>query len=267
MVSTKKNRFGGIARLYGNTTAEYYKSCHVLVIGIGGVGSWAAESLARSGIGEITLIDLDDICITNINRQVHAVTTTVNQSKAYIMSRRIKDINPDCKVNIIDEFVDTKNVAECISTDVDYVIEAIDAAVVKAAIISYCKRSKIPIICIGGAGGKKDPTVIERKDLTKTWNDPLLAKVRSQLRSYFGFSRSKKKPFGVECIYSPEQPKYPDGKGGTTQDKPDDGGGMDCMTGFGSAAHITATFAQFAVARVLERLSKRAHAGACRLRN
>jgi tRNA A37 threonylcarbamoyladenosine dehydratase len=256
MASSKKTRFGGIVRLYGQQAADFFTRSHVTVIGIGGVGSWVAESLARTGIGGLTLIDLDDICITNVNRQIHALSSTVNQSKAYIMAQRIQDINPDCEVNIIDDFVTTNNIAECIADDTQYVVEAIDNAVVKAAIIAYCKRRKIPVLCIGGAGGKIDPSVVQRADLSKTWNDPLLAKVRSQLRSYHGFSRNLKKSLGVDCIYSCEQPKYPDGSGGVTQDKPSDGGGMDCTTGFGSATHITATFAQFAVARVLEKLVK-----------
>ena len=254
----EKTRFGGIARLYGDKAADYFTRCHIAVIGIGGVGSWVAESLARSGIGAITLIDLDDVCITNVNRQVHALTSTVNQSKVYTMYKRCLDINPDCQVRVIDEFVDTQNIPEIISHDFDYVVEAIDAAVVKAALVRYCKRNKIPIICIGGAGGKVDPTQVQKQDLSKTWNDPLLAKVRSQLRSYHGFSRNPKSSFGVECIYSPEQPKYPDGEGGMTQDKPSEGGGLDCTTGFGSLTHITATFAQFAVARVLEKLAQKA---------
>ncbi len=259
---TRKSRFGGIGRLYGYTAANFFKKSHVAVIGIGGVGSWVVESLVRSGIGEVTLIDLDDICVTNINRQVHALTSTVNESKTYTMYQRALDINPDCRLHVIDDYVDTKNIPELISTELDYVVEAIDSAVVKAALVRYCKRNKIPIICIGGAGGKVDPTQIVRQDLSRTWNDPLLAKVRSQLRSYHGFSRNPKSSFGVECIYSPEQPMYPDGNGGITQDKPVDGGGMDCTTGFGSITHITAAFAQFAVARVLQRLAKRANDGA-----
>ena len=248
-----KKPFGGIERLYGEREAEFLKSRRIAVIGIGGVGSWAAESLARTGIGYIKLIDLDDICITNINRQVHALTTTAGQSKAWIMAQRIKTINPDCQVEILDEFVTTDNIEECLSEDLDYVIEAIDAAVVKASIIAWCKRRKLPIVCVGGAGGKTDPTQIQISDISKTWNDPLLAKVRSQLRSYHGFSRNLKKNYGVDCIYSSEQPKYPDGEGGVTQDKPDTSGGLDCNSGFGSVTHMTATFAQFAVARVIEK--------------
>ena len=254
----KKTRFGGIARLYGDQAAQFFSQSHITVIGIGGVGSWVVESLVRTGIGKLTLIDLDDICITNINRQVHALSSTVNESKAYTMYKRALEINPDCEIRIIDDYVDTSNIPELISSETDYVVDSIDSAVVKAAMVRYCKRNKIPLICIGGAGGKVDPTQITRQDLSKTWNDPLLAKVRSQLRSYHGFSRNPKSSFGVECIYSPEQPKYPDGQGGITQDKPSDGGGLDCTTGFGSITHITAAFAQFAVARVLERLAKRA---------
>lgn len=251
-----KKPFGGIERLYGSEAAEFFKSRKIAVIGIGGVGSWVAESLARTGFGSIKLIDLDDICITNINRQVHALTTTAGQSKAYIMAQRIKTINPNCHVDILDEFVDTNNIEECLSGELDYVVEAIDAAVVKAAIVAWCKRRKLPIVCVGGAGGKTDPRHVQISDISKTWNDPLLAKVRSQLRSYHGFSRNLKKNYGVDCVYSPEQPKYPDGSGGVTQDKPDTAGGLDCSSGFGSVTHMTATFAQFAVARIIEKTLK-----------
>jgi len=252
-----KKPFGGIERLYGHDAAALLSNSSMAIIGIGGVGSWVAESLARTGIGKLRLIDLDDLCITNINRQVHALTTTAGESKAYIMAQRIKTINPDCQVDILDEFVDTSNIEECLSGSLDYVIEAIDAAVVKAAIIAWCKRRKLPIVCIGGAGGKIDPRQVTISDISKTWNDPLLAKVRSQLRSYHGYSRNLKKSYGIDCVYSPEQPKYPDGQGGVTQDKPDMAGGLDCSSGFGSATHITATFAQFAVARAIEKtLSK-----------
>jgi len=255
MSQKQKQRFGGIERLYGTKAFNKFKQTSVVVIGIGGVGSWAAESLARSGIGGLTLIDLDDICITNVNRQIHALSDTIGQSKAYIMAKRIATINPECKVRIVDEFVDTENIAECLGDNIDYVLEAIDAAVVKAAIIAHCKRNKIPIVSIGAAGGKTDPSMIKRKDLNKTWNDPLLAKVRSQLRSFHGFSRNVKRNYGVDCIYSTEQQKYPDGKGGITQTKPVNGAGLDCETGFGSATHITSNFAQFAVARILQRLA------------
>jgi tRNA A37 threonylcarbamoyladenosine dehydratase len=175
-------RFGGIERLYGVTGAKHIQQAHFCVIGIGGVGSWVAEALARNGIGQITLIDLDDICITNTNRQIHALADTIGESKVEVMSARIKQINPECIVNEVEDFITQENLFELITKQFDYVIDAIDSVKVKTALIAHCKRNKLPMITIGGAGGQIDPTKIEITDLSKTYQDPLLAKVKNQLR-------------------------------------------------------------------------------------
>jgi len=190
-------RFGGIGRLYGATALSRFAKAHVCVIGIGGVGSWAAEALARSGIGRITLIDMDDICTTNSNRQVHAMVSTVGQQKVEVMRSRILDINPECQCEVVDDFIDSENLAEYVDSRFDYVIDAIDSVKAKAALIAHCKRRKIKIIAVGGAGGQIDPTQIQVTDLAKTIQDPLAAKVRSDLRRFYQFSKNPKRKFGI----------------------------------------------------------------------
>ena len=260
-------RFGGITRLYGNHGATILQQAHFCVIGIGGVGSWTAEALARNGVGQLTLIDLDDICVTNINRQIHALTNTIGESKVEIMSERIKQINPDCQVNTIEDFVTTENLGELMAVHYDYVIDAIDSVDIKTRLIAYCRGSKLPIITIGGAGGQVDPSKIEITDLSKTYQDPLLAKVKNQLRREFNFPRADlktagKRKFSIDAVYSIEQLRYPaDGKQGEVcLAKPDKSNGeqgatrLDCHTGFGATTHVTATFAFFAVGRAIDKL-------------
>lgn len=256
-------RFGGIARLYGEQGAKIIKQAHFCVIGIGGVGSWAAESLARNGIGQITLIDLDDVCISNINRQLHALSNTIGLSKVEVMAERIKQINPDCQVNIIEDFVTIDNLSELMSAQFDYVIDAIDSVNIKTRLIAYCKRYKKPIITIGGAGGQIDPSKIAITDLSKTYQDPLLAKVKNQLRREFNFPRAdaKRAKFSIDAIFSTEQLRYPNSNnnGEVCLAKPEqseEGGSMrlDCRSGFGATSHVTATFAFFAVGRAIDKL-------------
>lgn len=252
-------RFGGISRLYGQSGAKIIQQAHVCVIGIGGVGSWAAEALARSGIGEITLIDLDDICTTNINRQIHALTNTIGESKVDVMEERIKQINPECKVNCIEDFVTAENLFELMSKGYDYVIDAIDSVKIKTAIIAHCKRSKLPMITIGGAGGQTDPSQIQITDLSQTYQDPLLSKVRNQLRREYNFTRNTKRKFGIDAVFSTEQLMYPDESGEVCHAKQTQEGTMrlDCSGGFGAATHVTASFAFFAVSKTISKLIKK----------
>lgn len=252
-------RFGGIKRLYGNKETEILWQSHVCVIGIGGVGSWAAEAIARTGISTITLIDLDDVCATNINRQIHALTGTVGESKIEAMAKRIKLINPDATVHLIDDFVTPENVAEYISKDFDYVVDAIDSVRAKSALIAYCKRNKIPVITTGGAGGQTDPTKIEITDIAKTIQDPLMSKVRSQLRRDHNFSKNPKRKFGVECVYSTEQLVYPNEDGSVCHQKSTSEGTMklDCNSGFGAVSMVTASFGFAAAARVVKKIIER----------
>lgn len=244
-----QQRFGGIARLYGEQGLALLKQAHICVIGIGGVGSWVVEALARSGIGELTLIDMDDICITNINRQLPALTSTIGQLKTEIMQQRVEQINPECKLHIIDDFIDKQNLADYICSDFDYVIDAIDNVKTKAALLAYCKRHKIKVLTIGGAGGQTDPRQIQIADITKAIQDPLLAKVRSNLRKEFNFSQNPKRKFGIDCVFSSQPLIFPQ-----VGEQCEVSATMNCANGFGAITMVTATFGFFAAARVVEKL-------------
>ena len=257
-------RFAGIGRLYGISALEKFRQAHVCVVGIGGVGSWAAEALARSGIGTITLIDLDDVCISNINRQLHALTDTVGQDKVAVMAQRITAINPECNVIQVEDFVAMDNLTQLINPELDYVVDAIDSIKAKVALLAHCKRNKIKVISTGGAGGQIDPTQIQITDLTQTINDPLLAKVRNSLRRDYNYSRNPKRRFGIDCVYSTEQLVYPQPDGSVCQQKTaqiNDSGEvssmrLDCSGGFGAVTVVTASFGLAAVSRVLKKLAQ-----------
>ena len=251
-------RFGGIQRLYGIQKAQMLPELHICIIGIGGVGSWAVEALARSGVGKLTLIDHDDIALTNINRQIHTLDSTLEQPKVNAMQERVKQINPHCQCHIIDDLLTENNLDKYIPKEpkekFDYVIDAIDSVKQKSALIYYCKRNKIPIITTGGAGGLIDPTSIEIADLSKTYNDPLAAKVRSQLRYRYNFTRNPKRRFGIECVYSTEQQVYPKADGSVCQEKPGvKGVTLDCNFGYGSSSCVTSVFGFVAAARAIEK--------------
>lgn len=248
-IDNYEQRFGGIGRLYSAEGLARLRQAHICVIGIGGVGSWVVEALARSGIGKITMIDMDDICVTNINRQIHALTGNVGKLKTEVMRERVALINPECEVQIIDDFLSAENLADYLNRDYDYVIDAIDSVKTKAVLIAYCKRHKIKVITIGGAGGQTDPTQIQIADMTKTIQDPLIAKVRSILRKDYHFSQNPKRKFGVDCVFSTQPLIFPKMSEGC-----EISASMNCANGFGSATMITATFGFFAVSRVIDKL-------------
>ena len=250
-VDNYEQRFGGIGRLYGIEALARLRQAHICVIGIGGVGSWAVEALARSGVGNITMIDMDDICVTNINRQIHALTGNIGQLKTEVMQQRVKLINSECDVNVIDDFISAENLSQYLRAEYDYVIDAIDNVKTKAAMISYCKRNKIKIITIGGAGGQTDPSKIQIADLSKTIQDPLLAKVRSVLRKDFNFTQNPQRKFAVDAVFSSQPLIFPKmGEGCEVSAT------MNCANGFGAATMITATFGFFAISRVIDKLLK-----------
>ena len=253
-------RFGGIARLYGDAVLEAFGAAHVAVVGLGGVGSWAAEALARSGVGHITLFDLDEVCVSNTNRQLHALDGQYGRAKVEAMAERLKAINPSCQVTTRLQFVTADNVAETLTREFDAVIDAIDSVKSKSALLAHCRRQKIPVVCCGGAGGQLDPTQIRVADLNRTTQDPLLSKVRQRLRREYGFSRNPQRTYGIECVYSTEQLTYPTAGGGVCRQKPDADGPvrLDCATGFGASTAVTASFGLFASARVLDRLARKA---------
>ena len=253
-----EQRFGGIRRLYGDAAYEVFTQVRVCVIGIGGVGSWAAEALARSAIGNITLIDMDDVCITNINRQLHALDGNIGQSKVDVMAQRIGLINPDCQVTCIEDFITPENIAELLSEPFDYIIDCIDSIKPKAALMAWSKSNKRKVITVGGAGGQMDPTKIQIADLSRTEKDPLASKLRNFLRRHHNFSRNPKRRFDIECVYSLEQLNYPQGDGTVSHQrvKGDTETKMNCDTGFGASTAVTATFGFVAVSRVLEKLGR-----------
>ncbi len=248
------DRFSGIARLYGEASVKTLQNAHIAVVGIGGVGSWAAEALARSGIGRLTLIDLDDICISNTNRQLHTGSKTLGQFKSDVMQERILDINPECQVTVINDFITPHNVATHIHAELDGVIDAIDSVQAKAALIHQCKRIKTPVIVTGGAGAQIDPTKIQITDLSRTTNDPLLAKTRSVLRRNHGFSKSRH--LSIPCVYSTEQLRYPQPDGSVSQNKPKQmtGTGLNCAGGFGAITMVTGTFGFVASSKIIEKI-------------
>ena len=253
-------RFGGIQRLYGQATYDAFTQAHVVIVGVGGVGSWTVEALARSGVGTLTLIDLDDACVSNVNRQLHALDGTIGRPKVRILAERARLINPRVQVHAIEGFVTPTNIEDRIPTDADHVIDAIDSVVAKTALIAWCKRRKIGLTVTGGSGGLIDPTRIEIRDLTRTVHDPLLAKVRSRLRRDYRYSRNPQRRFGIACVCSTEQRRYPSANGSVCHQKPGAGHStrMDCAAGYGAAAFLTGTFGFVAAAHALESIARRA---------
>ncbi|OWW19211.1 tRNA cyclic N6-threonylcarbamoyladenosine(37) synthase TcdA [Noviherbaspirillum denitrificans] len=255
-----ERRFGGIARLYGETALARFRTAHVCVIGVGGVGSWAVEALARSAIGRITMIDLDNVAESNVNRQLHALTDTIGKAKVTALAERIAQINPYCNVREIEDFITPDNLDEMIgAAGYDYIIDAIDNVKAKTALIAYCRAKKIRLITIGGAGGQTDPTKIEIRDLCRTEQEPLLAKVRKRLRAQHGFPRGTKNKFGIDAVFSTEPLRFPESGESCDIDADEQTGitGLNCA-GFGSAMVVTASFGLVAASQVLRKLAAEA---------
>ncbi|MEW6165779.1 MAG: tRNA threonylcarbamoyladenosine dehydratase [Pseudomonadota bacterium] len=242
-----QRRFGGLERLYGPGRLARATAAHVCVIGIGGVGSWTAEALARSGIGRLTLIDLDHVAESNLNRQAHALEDTLGQAKVQAMRERIARINPACRVDCIEDFVTPENVATLLPV-CDMVIDCIDQVAAKAALIAHCRRRQCLVVTTGGAGGRGDPTRIRIDDLARTTQDALASKLRARLRRDHGFPREAKKKFGVPCVFSDEQIRRPQ----TLACDVDEAGlhGLNCA-GYGSSVAVTAGFGLAAAAHCL----------------
>ncbi len=254
MLSEKYNhRFSGLARVYGLDALPQLAAARFCIVGIGGVGSWAAEAAARSGIGHISLIDFDDIEPGNTNRQIHTLQQTIGQSKVETMAERIIAINPECSCHAIDDLVTRGNVDSFDFQQYDYVIDAIDHVQHKMSLVHYLRRNKIKLVSTGGAGGLTDPTQIRVADLTRTFNDPLLAKLRSRLRHRLDYTRNPKRRFGIDCVYSTQQPVYPATDGGISQAKPEMKAQttLDCETGLGSFVGVTACFGFTAVSHAI----------------
>ncbi len=251
-MQTHERRFSGIDRLYGLGSLLRLAAGHACVIGIGGVGSWAAEALARSGVGRLTLIDLDHVAESNVNRQVHALEATLGQAKVLAMGERIATINPACTVVCVEEFITPENVVTLLPS-CDVVLDCIDDVKAKAALIAHCRRAKRAVITTGGAGGRTDPTRVRIDDLSRTTQDALASKLRAKLRKDYGFTRDAKKKFGVPCVFSDEQIQRPQ----TAACDLDEAGlhGLNCA-GYGSSVAVTAGFGFAAAAHGLGILLK-----------
>jgi tRNA threonylcarbamoyladenosine dehydratase len=256
-----ERRFGGIARLYGADALTRLQAAHVCVIGIGGVGSWAAEALARSAVGAITLVDLDHVAESNINRQIHATDATLGQAKIEAMAHRISSYAPDCRLTLIDDFLTEENVGLLLPA-CDGIIDAIDNVRAKAALIAHCKRNKLALVTTGGAGGRVDPSRVQVDDLSRTIQDALASNVRARLRKEYGFTRDPKKKFGVECVFSPEQLRRPVSEScdlpEANQSASNESAtralqGLSCA-GYGSSVAVTSTFGMVAAARIIDRI-------------
>lgn len=265
MNETETSRFSGIARLYGAEGLARLRQASVCVVGIGGVGSWAVEALARSGVGALMLVDLDEVCVTNINRQIHALESTVGRAKVVVMAERIPAINPACQVTAVQEFFTEDNAERMLEGFATgrvaselHVVDAIDSVAHKALLIALCRRRGIPLVVCGGAGGKRDATAVRLADLADASHDRLLAAVRRRLRAEHGFPVGGQ-PMGVPAVYSPETPVQPE--------KPSEECAMselessalpaklNCDWGYGSAAFVTGTFGFAAAAQVVRHIT------------
>jgi tRNA A37 threonylcarbamoyladenosine dehydratase len=243
-----QRRFGGLERLYGLGGASAIRAAHVAVIGVGGVGSWTAEALARSAVGEITLVDLDHVAESNINRQIHALDVTIGMAKVRAMRERIAQINPGCVVHEVEDFVDADNWPKLLPEGINAVVDACDQVKAKVAMAAWALRTKTTFISVGAAGGKRLAHRVDIDDLAQTTHDPLLAQLRYRLRKFHGAPKDGRK-MGVACVFSKEPVAPPDASCAIEGD-----GSLNCH-GYGSVVSVTATFGQCAAGWVLERLA------------
>lgn len=252
-------RFSGIARLYGDEGADRLRRAHVAVVGVGGVGSWSVEALARSGIGALTLIDFDEVCLSNVNRQLPALTSEVGKAKVRVLRDRIEGINPNCEVKLVEEFFTSANAEEILAASFTCVLDAIDDVANKSLLLAACARRNLPVVTVGGAGGRRDPTAIRIADLAFTTHDRLLQRVRKLLRGEYGFPEDPKVPFNIPCVYSVEPPVFPQADGTVCATRGDAGElRMNCNSGYGSATHVTGAFGFAAAAEVMRMIAERA---------
>lgn len=255
-MSDYETRFGAIGRLYGRSGLARIRAAQVCVIGLGGVGSWVVEALARSGIGALTLVDLDEVCLSNINRQIHALDDTVGRSKAAVLAERVGQIAPECAVTVEDVFFTEATADRLLEPNFDYIIDAIDGTKHKCRLIAEARQRGLRLITCGGAGGCIDPSRVRICDLARTINDPLLLQVRKRLRSEYGFPHYKRQKFKIDCVYSEELPRYPQADGTVSCER--EAGAdyrLNCDSGFGSATYLTGTVGFFLAAEVVKRIA------------
>ncbi len=249
-------RFSGIQRLYGKDGLNRLRNAHVCVVGIGGVGSWAAEALARSAIGKLTLIDLDEVCVSNVNRQLHALDGEIGKPKAEVIAARVRAINPECQVTSLTEFFTATNAADILATKFTAVLDAIDNVENKCLLIARCREQSIPVVTTGGAGGRRDPAQLKIADLAKTTHDGLLAAVRKKLRDNFNFPRDPKTAFNVDCVFSTEPQVFPHSDGTVCADREAASDlRLNCDSGYGTATFVTGAFGFLAAAQVVSTIT------------
>lgn len=252
-------RFAGVSRVIGTPSSQYFRQSHICVVGLGGVGSWAVEALVRSGLEHITLVDGDDICISNSNRQLPASSDNIGRLKTEVLKARMLQINPDLNCEIESNFLLPAQTQNFVEKPFDLIIDAIDHIPTKAALIASARRIKKRIVCSGGAGGLRNPMAICVKDLSRTTQDPLLSAVRKLLRQDYGFPQNPQRRFAVPCVYSEEQAVFPDGKGGVVSKRQVDQSSMkmDCSSGFGALMPVTATFGMMLASLAMEKIIQR----------
>jgi tRNA threonylcarbamoyladenosine dehydratase len=254
-------RFGGIDRLYGRGALACFRRCRVAVVGLGGVGSWAAEALARTGIGALTLIDADDLCVSNTNRQLPAIAGQYGRGKADAMAERCRQINPDIAVEPVASFLTPSNLDALLEPDFDLVLDACDSFRTKVEAIAWRRRRKQAVVTVGSAGGRTDPTQVRVRDLSRTEHDAMLSMIRKKLRGEFNFPKNADRYFGVPAVYSLENVKYPQADGSVCGLRPalpaDAALKLDCGAGLGAATHVTGAFAFAAVGKTLDMLLRK----------
>lgn len=255
-MSDYEARFGGIARLYGTEGLKRLSNAHVCVIGLGGVGCWVVEALVRTGIGKLTLVDMDEVCLSNVTRQLHALNDTIGQPKAKVLAERVARISPDCKVVTEICFFTQATMERLLEPAYDYIVDAIDTTNYKCLLIAEARKRSLNLITCGGAGGRTDPTRVQVADLARTINDPLLLQVRKRLRQSYGFPAYKRQKFKIDCVFSDEMPVFPKEDGSTSceREKGTDYR-LNCDQGFGSATFLTGTFGFFLAAEVVRRIA------------
>jgi tRNA A37 threonylcarbamoyladenosine dehydratase len=256
-MSDFETRFGGIARLYGKGGLEKLRAAHVCVVGIGGVGTWAAEALARSGVGALTLVDLDEVCVTNINRQSHALTETIGRAKTDVMAERIRAINPDCKIVAEQKFFNEQTSAELLAPKFDFVLDAIDDVTNKVLLLVRCHENHFPVVACGGAGGRRELTSVRVGDLSQASHDKLLAEVRRKLRQEHGFPAGQA-AMNVPCVYSVERTIYPQADGSVCEMRSasEDSARLNCNGGLGSATFVTGAFGFAAAGLIVRKIAE-----------
>lgn len=258
-----RNRFGGLGRLYGAAALPRLDAAHVAVIGLGGVGSWVAEGLARSGVGAITLVDMDDVCVTNTNRQLPAVEGCIGRPKAEVLAERVRAINPACRATAVTEYFTAATAGRLLATEgpagaprYTWVVDCIDRMTNKSLLIAECVRRGQPVLTAGSAGGRRDGTRVRTADLGEVHGDNLLRLVRKRLRRDHGFARGEGHLYGVPCVYSQEHPVYPWADGTCSADpEPGTNLKLDCASGLGSAVFVTGTIGLVAAGEVVRRIA------------